>query len=333
MNDESRWVETDDADIAALLAAAGPRARPSPEAMAEVRASVEAEWRATLASRQRRRHVTAWAAAAGVAVAAIAVWVVRPLVQPGHETVAALARVVGDVQQNRGNGRWTPLAAADSLESGVQLRTGTGGRAAIRLRDGLELRIDSRTLIALDDAQHATLSMGAVYVDSGAMPGAPAPDFALETAAGTVRHLGTQYEARLAGGSLHVGVREGRVQIGTPGGDVVADAGEQLTLDNGQVVRSRLAPTATAWDWVATVTPPFSIEGRSVDAFLAWAGRETGRTVVYATPEAARLARGVLLSGTVEGLTPDDAVVAVLSTTSLRPIVEAEHIRIDTTAR
>jgi hypothetical protein len=54
---------------------------------------------------------------------------------------------------------------------------------------------------------------------------------------------------------------------------------------------------------------------------------------VYASPEAARQARGVVLSGTVEGLTPDDAVVAVLSTTSLRPIVEAEHIRIDTTAR
>ena len=330
MNDESRSIAADDADIAALIAAAGPRARPSLEAVAEVRASVEAEWRAALATRQRRRRFTAWATAAGVA--AVAVWVARPLVQPGHETVASLARVVGDVQQNSGNGRWTPLAAADSLESGVQLRTGTGGRAALRLRDGLELRIDSRTLIALDDAQHATLSKGAVYVDSGATPGAQAPNFALETPAGTVRHLGTQYEARLADGSLRVGVREGRVQIGIPGGDVLGDAGEQLTVSNGQVVRSRLAPTATDWDWVATVTPPFSIEGRSVDAFLAWAGRETGRAVVYASPDAARQARGVVLSGTVEGLTPDEAVAAVLSTTSLRPVMGAEHIRIDAAA-
>jgi len=332
VNDESRSHATDDTDIAALLAAAGPRVQPSHQAMADVRASVEAEWRATLATRQRRRHVAAWATAAGVAVAAVAVWVARPLVQSGHESVASLARVVGDVQQNSGNGRWTPLATTDSLEPGVQLRTGTGGRAAIRLRDGVELRLDSRTLVALEDARHATLSSGAVYVDSGAMPGVPGPDFAIDTPAGTVRHLGTQYEARLVDSGLRVGVREGRVEIESPGGDVLGDAGEQLTLSNGQVVRSRLAPTATDWDWVATITPPFSIEGRSVDAFLAWAGRETGRAVVYASPETARQARGVVLRGTVEGLTPDEAVVAVLSTTSLRPVVEAEHIRIDAAA-
>jgi hypothetical protein len=41
----------------------------------------------------------------------------------------------------------------------------------------------------------------------------------------------------------------------------------------------------------------------------------------------------VVLRGTVEGLTPDEAVVAVLSTTSLRPVVEAEHIRIDAPTR
>jgi ferric-dicitrate binding protein FerR (iron transport regulator) len=300
--------------------------------MADVRASVEAEWRATLATRQRRRHFSVWATAAGVAVAAVAVWVARPLVQPGHETAASFARVVGDVQQNTGNGRWTPVVAADSIEAGTQLRTGTGGRAAIRLRDGLELRLDSRTLLALEDAQHAALSKGAVYVDSGATTGAPGPEFALETPAGTVRHLGTQYEARVVDGSLRVAVREGRVQIGSPGGDVLGDAGEQLTLSDGQVVRSRVAPTAKDWDWVATITPPFSIEGRSVDAFLAWAGRETGRAVVYVSPETARQARGVVLSGTVDGLTPDEAVVAVLSTTSLRPVVEAEHIRIDASA-
>jgi hypothetical protein len=36
----------------------------------------------------------------------------------------------------------------------------------------------------------------------------------------------------------------------------------------------------------------------------------------------------VTLSGTVEGLTPDEAVMAVLSTTSLRPEIGAEHIRL-----
>ncbi len=73
------------------------------------------------------------------------------------------------------------------------------------------------------------------------------------------------------------------------------------------------------WNWLATITPPFTLEGRSVEDFLEWAARETGRSVVFASPDAAERARAVTLSGTVEGLTPDEAVAAVLSTTSLRP--------------
>jgi hypothetical protein len=41
----------------------------------------------------------------------------------------------------------------------------------------------------------------------------------------------------------------------------------------------------------------------------------------------------VILRGTIEGLTPDEAVVAVLSTTSLQPAVGSERIRIETAPR
>jgi len=98
-------------------------------------------------------------------------------------------------------------------------------------------------------------------------------------------------------------------------------------------VRAPLAPTAADWSWVADVTPPFSIEGRSVEDFLVWAARETGRTIVYTSSDAARQARSVTLSGTVEGLTPDEAVQAVLSTTSLQPQLGAEHIRVEASQR
>ena len=97
------------------------------------------------------------------------------------------------------------------------MRTGTGGQVALRLNDGVELRLDSRTLVAFEDAQHARLAHGAVYVDSHAEPGTTPSDFTLATPAGTVRHLGTQYQARIANGDLRVAIREGRVQVGTHG--------------------------------------------------------------------------------------------------------------------
>jgi ferric-dicitrate binding protein FerR (iron transport regulator) len=329
MNEESRTDARDDTDLAALLAAAGPRSLPSQEALASVRAAVEAEWRATVTARQRRHRFTTWAAAAGVAAAALAVWIAQPLRSPGGVVVASLTRVVGDVQQNSGDGRWIPLDAAGSLETGTQLRTGTGGQAALRLDDGVELRLDSRTLVVFEDAQQARLERGAVYVDSHAEPGTTPSAFTLETSVGNIRHLGTQYQARVANGDLRVAVREGRVQVGTRAGNVQSAAGEQLTISDGRVARSGLAANAVDWDWLATITPPFSLEGRSVEAFLAWAGRETGRAVVYGSPDVERQAREVILSGTLEGLTPDEAVAAVLSTTSLQAALDGDRIRIE----
>jgi ferric-dicitrate binding protein FerR (iron transport regulator) len=333
MNEESPTNALDDTDLAALLAAAGPRTLPSPQAMASVRAAVEAEWRATLAARQRRHRFTSWAAAAGVAAAALAVWIAQPLRAPDGVVVASLTRVVGDVQQNSGDGRWIPLDAAGSLETGTQLRTGTGGQAALRLDDGVELRLDSRTLVVFEDSQRARLERGAVYLDSHAEPGRAPADFTLATPIGTVRHLGTQYQARIANEDLRVAIREGRVQVGTKAGDVQGAAGEQLTISDGRVERSELAAHAADWNWLATITPPFSLEGRSVDVFLAWAGRETGRTVVYGSPDVEQQAREVILSGTLEGLTPDEAVAAVLSTTSLQAALDGDRIRIEAATR
>jgi ferric-dicitrate binding protein FerR (iron transport regulator) len=333
MNESSQSELPDDLDVAALLRAVGSRPTASAQAMAEVRAAVAAEWHATVAARQRRRRFVGWAAAAGVAVAAFGVWLARPLLPTEPQMVASLTRVVGTVEQSRGDGRWIPLDAAAAIESGAQLRTATGDRAALQLSNGVEMRLDARTLVAFEDRGHARLARGAVYIDSGSAPGAAIPEFELDTPAGRVAHLGTQYEARILDGGVRVGVREGAVRLSRPSGDVVGTAGESVTVRGEVVVRARLAPTAAEWNWVADVTPPFSIEGRSVEEFLVWAARQTGRTVVYVSPDAAGQARSVRLSGTVEGLTPDEAVRAVLSTTSLTPEIGTERIRVEATAR
>lgn len=329
MNESSRPDVPDDMDVAALLRAAGARPAATTQAMAEVHAAVEAEWRATIAARRRRRLVTGWAAAASVTVAALGVWLVRPLLQDEPQVVASLTRAIGSVEQNVGDGRWTPVTMPASLSSGVQLRTARDGRAALQLGNGVELRLDARTLVAFEDAGRARLSQGAVYVDSGSPPGTPGAGFVLDTPAGAVAHLGTQYEARILDGSVRIGVREGRVRLSHASGDLVGAAGESFTVRGNEVIRAPLAPTAPEWNWLADVTPPFSIEGRSVEDFLVWAARQTGRTIVYASPAAAQQARRVMLSGTVEDLTPDEAVQAVLSTTSLAPDIGSERIRVE----
>ncbi len=329
MHDEPTPAGQDDGALARLLAATGTRDRPSERVAQQVRAAVEAEWKKSVAARRQRRQYTNWAAAAGVAVAAVALWMARPLYLPASGPVASLARVVGDVQIDAGDGRWIPIAAGSLVTANAVIRTAGGGRAAIGMKDGVELRLDSNTQLAFNDAHAASLSRGAVYVDSGSDTGARATDFLLETPVGSVRHLGTQYEARVTDGELRIGVREGRVEVGTARGPVLGGAGELLTISDSGATRSRLAPTASQWKWVNEVTPPFIIEGRSVDDFLTWAGRETGRKVVYSSPTAESQARSVTLRGTVEGLAPDLAVGAVLATTSLRPVVDDEQITIE----
>lgn len=332
MNEQMNTNEGDDqADLGALLRAAGPRARPGIDVEAQVRAAVQAEWRAALAARERRRRVTQWSVAAGIAVAAVGVWMARPLYTTSQAPVAALARAEGTVEYRTGHrGDWQDLPAHANLRTGDELRTGPEGRAAVRLASGVELRLDNATRVAFDDSHHARLRRGGVYVDSGVNGADTARDLELDTPEGTVRHLGTQYEVRVGDGTLRIAVREGLVAVDQRGGDVVGKAGEQLTLQGGQVSRIAVAPNSSAWAWVGSITPPFAIEGRSVDEFLAWAGRETGRQVVYASPQAAERARAILLKGSVSGLEPDAAVTAVLSTTTLRPELQGGRIRVDT---
>lgn len=332
MNEHRMPGDDDESDIARLLAKTGPRARPPVASVDEVRNAVEAEWRRQVDARTARRRYTGWAVAAGVAVAAVGAWLARPLYLPEHGAVATVARVVGDVRVESGRGQWEPLAAGTTVEPGTVLSTGSSGRAALDLENGVQLRLDVGTELALNDVDDATLSRGAVYVDSGATGVADAR-FVLETPAGDVRHLGTQYSATVDGDALRVGVREGRIEVTGKRASMIAGAGELLVIDEGRVTRSSLARNAPEWDWVTNVVPPFEIEGRTVHEFLAWASRETGRDVAYASPDVERLANRVTLSGTVEGLPPQQAVDAVLATTSLSAQVADGRIEVSAADR
>jgi ferric-dicitrate binding protein FerR (iron transport regulator) len=195
------------------------------------------------------------------------------------------------------------------------------------------VRIDQSSQLAFASGEEASLLEGAAYVDSGATTSPGAAAFALHTAAGTVRHLGTQYEARIDGTRLRVAIREGKVLIDSPGGSVSGVAGEQILLDGGRISRSDLPAHDVSWNWLGMVTPAYSIDGASLADFLHWAARETGRELVFADAETELAASRIILRGSVQGLSPDESIVAVGATTGLAIDVAAERIEVRPAAR
>jgi ferric-dicitrate binding protein FerR (iron transport regulator) len=322
----------DERDLAALLRSAGPRDQASAELRAQVQAAVAAEWRATVEARQRHRRFVPLLAVASVATIAVATWLAQPLLRQEVDPVATVALMTGAVQvRHAAGGRWVPLAATGTVNTGDDIQTAGDGRVALRLDDGIEVRLDIQSQLTLGDAGSARLEHGAVYVDAGATAHNEGVTFVLGTPAGDVRHLGTQYAVRTLDGTVLVNVREGSVAIERGRDRIVGNAGEQLSVTSGgAVVRTTISPRDTQWAWVESIAPPFAIEGRPLDDFVAWAARETGRQLVYASPAAAADAASIKLKGSVAGLGPDAALAAVFTTTpSLRAAVGDTHIRVE----
>lgn len=313
--------EHDDSDIARVLRASGGRASPSDEMTQAVYAAVHAEWRATVERRKNQRNRRVWlAAAASVAAAAIALFVGRGLIHAPGELMADVSRSVGVVQLREGDSQaWLSAAGEKSLRVGESIQTGADGRVALALRDGVSLRLDHDTRVALVSPDRVDVMAGAVYIDSG-VPGPSAARLQLGTPAGIVRHLGTQYEARILSGGTRIRVREGRVDV-TPvnGRSQTLEVGDQILVSSrGVEERGRIEPSSEEWDWASNAAPSFDINGKPVEAFLAWAARETGLRVVFSSPESAAEAQRTVLSGSIAGLNPDEALAAVLPTTSLK---------------
>jgi ferric-dicitrate binding protein FerR (iron transport regulator) len=326
MTSEPDGLLPEDDDIARMLKSAGGRDRPAAALEAQIRAAVEAEWREAVAARRRQRRTGLWATAAGVALAAVTLWLAVPLLGRGGPPAGTLLQASGTVERrtNPLTG-WEALAPGSSIRRADEIRTAAHARAVLALAPGVTLRLDQASRLVFERDGATVLSDGAAYVDLGSQPTPETAAFALRTPAGTVHHLGTQYEARIDGRRLQVAVREGRIRIDTPGGPVSGVAGEQTTLDDGRVTRRELAAHDATWDWVVELAPSYPIEGSTLLDFLSWATRETGRELI-ATPEVRLEASRIVLHGSVEGLNPDESIAAVRGTTGLAIEVEPGRI-------
>jgi hypothetical protein len=119
--------------------------------------------------------------------------------------------------------------------------------------------------------------------------------------------------------------------VASSGGDLErSGAGEQLTISNdGSVERTSVTAYGEAWNWTLEAAPAIDIEGMPLSRFLAWASRETGREIAYATPAVEREAAGIVVHGSITGLTPPEALDAVLATTNVRAQVSGGSLVVD----
>jgi ferric-dicitrate binding protein FerR (iron transport regulator) len=320
----------DERTLERILRGAGPRDVPSAAAMQDVRAAVEAEWRAIVESRHARVRRWAWPVAAGVAAAALGVAVLLNRPSAPLEIVATVERLDGGAElRGSASQGWQPVTVGATIRQEQEVRTTGTGRLALALANGLRVRVDHESQLAFADLGHAALEAGAVYVDSGPTSANPPAALEIDTRYGRVSHLGTQYEARIDGDSLVVSVREGRVSVERGADRVEGAAGERLVINDGRPVeRSLLARSAPDWSWTGEIAPAYRLEGQSLYQFLEWAARETGREVRYAGGAARDDASAVELHGSVDGLTPDQALTAVLATTSLPVDIGSTRIEV-----
>ena len=310
--------ESNDASIEALLREVGARDEPSAAATSEVMSAVHAEWRTIVQQRRRQQRIVAWRLAAGVMLAVLVTTFAYRFMAPAPEQFASVASVDGRLLAGVGD------AAAEAREVGQLIRVGdimetdARSRAAVAFPDGLSLRLDHHTRLTVNATDRITLVSGAVYID--APPGVGSANaLTVDTTAGSVEHVGTQYEVRTQADAMVVSVREGRVRITNESISNTGEAGQVLRLTtSGNLTRGSLAASDPHWQWTLEAAPEFDIDNQSLASFLQWIARETGRHVVYSTPQAEAAAEAVKLRGSIAGLDADVALTTVLATTQLR---------------
>jgi hypothetical protein len=306
-----------------LFAHAEPRLMPPEADTEEVRRAVYAEWEAAARRRVLTRR-TGLAAAASI-VLAVAVWFGAPGPSSLMPVVAQVERVEGLVEGANGES----LVVGSSVVISDVLGT-RAGQLALRLASGGSLRVGAQTRVVLTSADAVDLRAGVLYFDSeDERAGA---DFTVTTSLGAVRDIGTQFLARVddSADRLDVGVRDGRVALTTSKGAGEAGVGERLTVtqDASEIQRDTMATFGEEWAWAERLAPPFEIDGRTFSDFLAWFAQQTGRTIVFASPEAERLARDSVLRGAID-LAPLPKLQAVVETTALTYALDSERVVID----
>ena len=291
--------------IERLIKLAGERDMPTREGMDRARIAAHESWSRTLGERARAprrsgvKRMIGFAIAAGVVAFAMFSWTQRPAPQ-APQVVARIATLTGGASLRDERGEIIARASLP-VHSGTTLAT-SEGRVALTFGDSLSLRIDRQTRLRFDSRNQVTLLEGALYVDSGGVNTVPA--LRIETPAGVVRHVGTQFQVQVIGGTTRVRVREGRVLLERASG-VPTDiaAGDELRVAGDDLRWQRGLPSFGAeWEWSAAIAPALEIENRPLAEFLTWMSREHGWQVQYSDETLQHRTLDIRLHGSLDQL-------------------------------
>lgn len=284
---------------------------------------IRSEWKAGLAERAsshaeapRRRWM--WASAASVLVvlfASLFLWV-SPDAETPRVRVATIALVHGDGAFRHNE----PIYASQVIETGA-------ATLSVKLASGLVVRAAPDSKLTFSDGSHLELKSGRIFVDSNAAK--QNDPLIVQTTLGDIKHLGTQYLVEHDGKRLNVAVREGVIALqDSPERHAIAKAaaGEQLSVSAiapQTIERATISTADERWDWIETVPSPLDIDGIRLGKFLQWYERETGRRIVLrnADPD-------TRLNGSIAGLTPDDALMAIAAAVELEVTQQDEAVLI-----
>ena len=291
-----------------LIRLTGPRPAVPDETTERVKGAVHRHWRETVEENRRIPRLRTGFALAAAAVILVAVglfaWNGFGPAEGDRGAVLVLA-VSGS----------TAVDVGQRLEYGADITTPADGGIAVLTAPGQSVRLDSGTTVHLIARDALRLERGAVYVDSGRSgEGDPSP-ITIRTDLGDFREVGTQFEVRLEENRVRARVREGRIAVEHGEDDLQVVAGQEMEINyRGEVRRGEIDPASSEWGWIGELTPMMAIEGRPVREFLEWITRERGLQLQFEYTALYTSAGDIRLNGSIEGMTLDEALDAVLPT-------------------
>ena len=336
MTDDKKKI--DDADdeqtLANLLRLAGERPEIPLAVESRVYHRVQQEWQSSTKAPEADRvynevrrswrlaRLRRWLLPAGVAASTVLAFLLLSQPEPPVPvSVATVAGVIAPAMSKAGYEEGAAVYPGDVLE------TDSGEGLGLLLARNATLRIDENTRLQVDGADRFTLLSGRIYADSGQFIYRNG-GLVIDTPYGEVRDIGTQFAVAASDGELDVAVREGRVELTHDTTAVTtAKMGERLTYVQGQGASvSELDTHDEYWDWIVGLTPEFDMTNKSLLDFLNWAARETGRQLRFESDESRMFAMRTDVHGSISGMTPDEALEAILSTTTLNYRIELDKV-------
>jgi ferric-dicitrate binding protein FerR (iron transport regulator) len=184
--------------------------------------------------------------------------------------------------------------------------------------------VDEGSRVRIESPRDVVLIGGRIYVETNSRVGSNEA-LQVHTSFGDVRDVGTRFEVRVGDGQLRVRVRDGEVIVNAGTDSARAGRGMEIATGARGLETRAVASFGADWDWVAKTSPPFVLAGRTLAEFLDWVSRESGYTVTIEGPARAA-ASTTVLQGSIDGLTPDEALDVVLPSTGLEHRVVNGHL-------